>query len=210
VPPSGFPQPHPYCCWLNPHFDTALFISAATVATLDVSLPSPLPHSSLQPMLCYISAATVATLDVSLHSSLPHFSLHPMLCYLLSATYAFQSLRCCHYSLATALLALLLCLICAALWLFSAPSLLLLFESAFRYRALQLCRNCRYAGCEPALFFAALFFLTFALVPTLCYLSPSAFMLLPPISRCCAAGATVMPLRCNLLAFLSPILIAAG
>jgi hypothetical protein len=45
---------------------------------------------------------------------------------------------------------------------FSVPSLLLLVESAFRYRALHFCRNCRYAGCELALFFAALFSPTFA------------------------------------------------
>jgi hypothetical protein len=48
----GFLSP-PYCYWLNPHFDTALFISDATVATLYVSL-----HSSPQPMLCYLRSVT--------------------------------------------------------------------------------------------------------------------------------------------------------
>ncbi len=147
---------------------------------------------------------------MSLHSSLPHSSLHPLLCYLLSATYALRSLCCCHCSAATALLALLLCLICAAFWLFSALSLLLLVESAFRYRALHFCRNCRYAGCELALFFAALFSPTYAVLPMMCYLCSSAFMLLPLLSCCCAAGATVMPLRCRLLAFLRLTLVAAG
>ena len=182
MPPSGLSQPHPYCCWFNPHFDTALFISAAIVATLDVSLPSSLPHSSLQPMLCYISAATIATLDVSLHSSLPHSSLRPLLWYLCCATSLPRPLCCCLRSAAAALLALLLCLSVAAYWPFSASSLLLLVESAFRYRALHFCRNCRYAGCELALFFAALFSPTYAVLPMLCYLCSSAFMLLPLLS----------------------------
>jgi hypothetical protein len=185
LPTSGFSQPHPYVCWLNPHFDTALFISDVTVATLDVSLPSSLPHSSLQPMLCYLCCAT----------------------------YAPRPLCCCHCSAATALLALLFYLSVADFWPFSASSLLLLVESAFLYCALHFCCNCRYAGCELALFFAALFSPTYAVLPMMCYLCSSAFMLLPLLSCCCAAGATVatvMPLRCRLLAFLSLILIAAG
>ena len=176
--PTGLSQPHPYCCWLNPHFDTALFISAATVATLDVSLPSSLPHSSLQPMLCYLCSSVFMLLP-------------PLSCYCAAS-------------------ALLLCLSVADFWLFSAPSLSLLVESAFRYRALHFCRNCRYAGCELALFFAALFSSTYAVLPMLCYLCSSAFMLLPLLSCYCAASTTVMPLRCRLLAFLSLILIAAG
>ncbi len=189
MPTSGLSQPHPYCCWSNPDFYIAIFISAATVATLDVSLP--------------------ATLDVSLPSSLPHSSLQPMLCYLLSATYALRSLCCCHCSAATALLALLLCLSFAAFCPFSASSLLLLVESAFRYRALHFCRNCRYAGCELALFSAALYSPTYAVLPMLCYLCSSAFMLLPLLSCYCAASAAVLPLLCRLLAFLSPLLIAS-
>jgi hypothetical protein len=182
LPPSGFSQPHPYCCWLNPHFDTALFISAATVATPDVSLHSSLPHCSLRSLLWYLCCAT----------SLP------------------RPLCCCLRSAAAALLALLLCLSVATFWLFSAPSLLLLVESAFRYCALHFCCNCRYAGCELALFFAPLLPSTYAVLPMLCYLSSLVLMLLPPLSCCCAAGSTVMPLRCCLLAFLSLILMAAG
>ena len=190
MPTSGLSQPHPYCCWSNPHFYIAIFISAAPVATLDVSLP--------------------ATLDVSLPSSLPHSSLQPMLCYLLSATYALRSLCCCHCSAATALLALLLCLSIADFWLFSVPSLLLLVESAFRYRALHFCRNCRYAGCELALFFAALFSPTYAVLPMLCYLCSSAFMLLPLLSCYCAASALLLCLSVADFWPFSALLISAG
>jgi hypothetical protein len=169
--PTGLSQPHPYCCWLNPHFDTALFISAATVATLDVSLPSSLPHSSLQPMLCYLCCATYAP--------------QPLCCCLCSAASALLVRYCYASPLPTSGL--------------SQPSLSLLVESAFRYRALHFCRNCLYAGCELALFSAALYSPTYAVLPILCYLCSSAFMLLPLLSCYCAASAAVLPLLCSLL-----------
>ncbi len=127
LPPSGFSQPHPYCCWLNPHFDTALFISAATVATLDVSLPSSLPHSSLQPMLCYLCCAT----------------------------YAPRPLCCCLCSAATALLVRLLYPASSTHLTLPTNSEVQLADSAVPSSDLHCCCHFINLRCDPALFSAA-------------------------------------------------------
>jgi hypothetical protein len=73
----------PYLCWLTPHFDTALFISDATVSTLDVSLPSSLPHSTLLPMLCYLCSSAFMLLPPLSCYCAASAAVLPLLCHLL-------------------------------------------------------------------------------------------------------------------------------